>query len=112
MVRMPSDHPSTTTDPLHRIESEHPFRSLFRILGMHRGRFALMSVAYVIKDSPSWAMPVLTAGIIDAVVQDEGVGPLAIFGGLAVLVLLQNYPVGIFYNDQSSRIYRQVGADL
>nr|WP_245867075.1 ABC transporter ATP-binding protein [Diaminobutyricimonas aerilata] len=97
---------------MQRIDGDHPFRSLFRILGMHRGRFALLTVAYVIKDSPTWLMPVLTAAIIDTVVEHRPLPELALYGGLAFGVLLQNYPVGIFYNDQFSRVYRQVGADL
>ena len=36
---------------------------------MHRRRFAVIVVAYAIKDSPNWVLPVLTSAIIDTVVQ-------------------------------------------
>jgi ATP-binding cassette subfamily B protein len=79
---------------------------------MHRRRLALAIVAYAIKDAPLWVLPLLTAAIIDTVVQHRSFNQLTIYVGLAVAVLLQNYPIGIFYNDMWSRTYRQVGADL
>jgi ATP-binding cassette subfamily B protein len=98
--------------PLARVDGAHPFRSLLRILGMHRRRLALAIVAYAIKDAPLWVLPLLIAAIIDTVVRHGAFAQLATWTGLAVAVLLQNYPIGIFYNDMWSRIYRQVGADL
>ena len=81
------------------------------VLG-HRRRVILFTAAYLIKDSPLWVLPAITAAIIDAVVKDAPLHQLAIYVLVAALVLAQNYPVGIFYNDQFSRTFRQVGADL
>jgi ATP-binding cassette subfamily B protein len=94
------------------VNGAHPFRSLLRIIGAHRRRVILFSTAYLIKDSPLWVLPVLTAAIIDTVVSRGSLHHLAFLVGCAGLILLQNYPVGIFYNDQFSRTFRQVGADL
>lgn len=91
---------------------EHPLRSLLRVVGRHRRRMALLMVAYVIKDSPQWLLPVLTAAIIDVVARGGDLNELWPYALGAVLLLAQNYPVGIFYNDQWSTVYRQVGADL
>ncbi len=98
--------------PLARVDGAHPFRSLFRVLGMHRKRFALVVIAYGIKDTPTWVLPPITAAIIDTVVQHRSLMELITWTVFALLILLQNYPVGIFYNDQWSRTYRQIGADL
>ncbi|HEX4443636.1 MAG TPA: ABC transporter ATP-binding protein [Galbitalea sp.] len=109
---MPSKGTTIGSSPLDQVDGEHPFRSLLRILGMHRRRLALAIVAYAIKDAPLWVLPLLTAAIIDTVVQHRSFSQLTIYVGLAIAVLLQNYPIGIFYNDMWSRTYRQVGADL
>jgi ATP-binding cassette subfamily B protein len=94
------------------LERERPMRSLLRVVGRHKRRMALLMVAYVVKDSPQWLLPVLTAAIIDVVARDGELRDLGLYALGAVLLLAQNYPVGIFYNDQWSRAYRQVGADL
>jgi ATP-binding cassette subfamily B protein len=104
--------PHASERPLATIDGTHPFRSLFRLLWMHSGRLIILTVAFAVKNSPAWVVPVLTAAIIDTVVEDRPVGELWLYGLVAAIVLLQNYPVGIYYNDQSSRVFRQVGADL
>lgn len=95
-----------------QLSQEKPLGSLLRVVGRHRRRMALIIPAYVIKDSPQWLLPVLTGAIIDVVARDGALSQLWIYALAAVLVLGQNYPVGIFYNDQWSKVYRQVGADL
>lgn len=95
-----------------KIDRDRPFRSHLRTIDRHRGQMIALSVAYIIKDSPVWLLPVLTAAIIDAVVNDAPVSDLAILAAMAYLLLLQNYPVGIYYNDAYSRVYRRIGADL
>lgn len=95
-----------------RIDGGRPFRSLVRLLAMHRGRFAVIVIAYAIKDAPIWVLPLITSAVIDVVVTHGSTARLLLLAGAAVLVLLQNYPVGVFYNDQWSRIYRRIGADL
>ena len=91
---------------------ERPLRSLLRVVGRHRRRLVLLMAAYVIKDSPQWVMPVITGAIIDVVAHGGELHTLGLYALGAAVVLAQNYPVGIFYNDQWSRVYRQVGADL
>jgi ATP-binding cassette subfamily B protein len=72
----------------------------------------LIIPAYVIKDSPQWLLPVITGAVIDVVASRGSVQTLGLYALAAALVLGQNYPVGIFYNDQWSHVFRQVGADL
>jgi ATP-binding cassette subfamily B protein len=112
VVSVPTTTMSIPIIPPGRVDGRHPFRSLLRLLAMHRRRFAVIVLAYAVKDSPNWVLPVLTAAIIDTVVQHGTFLRLSGLSVLAALVLLQNYPVGIFYNDQWSRVYRRIGADL
>jgi ATP-binding cassette subfamily B protein len=94
------------------IDGGHPFRSLVRLLAVHRARFVVIVIAYGIKDAPIWVLPLITSAVIDTVVSHGTIGHLALLAGAALLILLQNYPVGVFFTDQWSRVYRQIGADL
>ncbi|THG29270.1 ABC transporter ATP-binding protein [Naasia lichenicola] len=100
-----------TTSPV-ELSLDHPLRSLFRLVGKQRRRLIVLMIAYVIKDSPQWVLPVITGAIIDVVARRGELHSLWLYALGGVLVLAQNYPVGIFYNDRWSRLYRQVGADL
>ena len=108
----PEFHPHASERPLATVDGAHPFRSLFRLLWVHSKRLIILTVAFAIKNSPMWVIPVLTAAIIDTVVENRPIEELWLYGLLAIGVLLQNYPIGVYYNDQSSRVFRQVGADL
>lgn len=98
--------------PVVEFEVAHPFKSLFRAVRPYRGKVAVFTVAYVLKDTPLWLLPVITAAVIDVVAQSGSLRTLAGWALAATVVLAQNYPVGIFYNDKFSKVYRQVGADL
>ncbi len=62
--------PTAPLPPLeHRFSGEHPLRTLLYLYRNQRGWLALASVCYVIKHSPVWLMPVITANIVDIVAQ-------------------------------------------
>jgi ATP-binding cassette subfamily B protein len=107
-ARPPEDHTAPITLQTHR----PPMRSLLSLVLRHRRRMLLIIPAYVIKDSPQWLLPVITGAVIDVVASRGSVQTLGLYALAAALVLGQNYPVGIFYNDQWSHVFRQVGADL
>jgi len=107
-ARPPEDHTAPITLPTQR----PPMRSLLSLVMRHRRRMLLIIPAYIIKDSPQWLLPVITGAVIDVVANRGALHTLGLYALAAALVLGQNYPVGIFYNDQWSRVYRQVGADL
>ncbi len=98
--------------PVVEFEVAHPFKSLLRAVRPYRGRVAVFTIAYVLKDTPLWLLPVITAAVIDVVAQGGSLRSLAGWALAATVVLAQNYPIGIFYNDKFSKVYRQVGADL
>jgi ATP-binding cassette subfamily B protein len=64
------------------------------------------------KNSPLWLVPVLTARIIDTVVQRGSLGELWILVGLTCVLLAQNYPNHLLEVRMYSTVYRSVAADL
>ena len=44
---------------------ERPWRTLRALYRNHRGALALAAVFYVIKSAPQWAMPVITANVME-----------------------------------------------
>lgn len=69
-----------------------PLRSLLRLLRPHRGGLSLAVVCFVVKDSPAWVLPPITAAMIDIVVAGGPVSGLWVWGGLALALLVLNYP--------------------
>lgn len=84
-----SDAEALLVDSLRR---SRPLRSLLRLLRPHRGRLILAVICFVIKDSPAWVLPPITAAVIDIVVAGGPIERLWIWGALALALLALNYP--------------------
>ncbi|MCU4673110.1 ABC transporter ATP-binding protein [Microbacterium fluvii] len=92
--------PRTGTIPLPDTEAllarsvrhDRPLRSLLRLMQPHRWSLVAAVAAFVVKDSPIWILPPVTAAIIDIVVAGGPLWRIAVWGGVALLVLLLNYP--------------------
>lgn len=82
------------------------------MLAWYRGRVIASLIAFVVKDTPLWLMPVLTAAIIDTVVQRGTLTRLAILIAIAAVSLAQNYPTHWLFVRWFSGAVRQIGADL
>lgn len=89
-----------------------PVRTIASLLLPHLPRLLGATLFQAIKDSPLWVLPVITAKIIDAIVSEADVGQLWIYVGLAILVLMQNYPNHLIYVRLYSLVYRSVAAEL
>ena len=94
------------------VDGAHPTRTLFRLLAPHRWPIAGSVVLFAIKDSPLWVLPILTARIIDVVVRGGELGELWLYAGLAVGVLLLNYPGHVLFVRLFAGAVRQIAADL
>jgi ATP-binding cassette subfamily B protein len=94
------------------IDGARPTRTLFRLLAPHRGRIAVSILLFAIKDSPLWVLPILTARIIDVVVRSGDLGELWAYAGLAVGVLVLNYPGHVLFVRLFAGAVRQIAADL
>ena len=93
---------------------EKPWRSLWSLYRRHWGKLALAAFYFVIKGAPSWAMPVITANVINIIsaphpgaLRDLGINALV----LAVL-LIENVPFHCLYVRKLSLATRSVEMEL
>lgn len=82
---------------VHQFKGESPIRTLRYLLSGQRKNVALAIVFFSIKHSPSWLIPVITANLIDIVVQRKSVTDLAINSAFLIFVVTQNFPTNLLY---------------
>lgn len=82
---------------VHQFKGESPIRTLRYMLSGQRKNVALAVICFSIKHSPAWLIPVITANLIDIVVQKKSTVDLAINSGALILVVIQNFPTNILY---------------
>jgi ATP-binding cassette subfamily B protein len=105
-VKPEPSHARPDTDA---IEAEHPLRSALR---PSAGRLVVAAIAFAIKDSPLWVLPLVTAAVVDALVAGRPPSALitpAIIGAATIAVNVAAN--GIFVRMFSSAI-RSMGARL
>ena len=108
----PIFHPSPSFGSLVHIRATHPARSLGSMLRPYRRRIIAAALFDLMKNSPVWLVPVLTALIIDTVVVRGSIAQLWLYIAITVAILAQNYPNHLLYVRMYSRVYRSVAADL
>ena len=72
----------------------------------------LAFVLYGIKHSPIWALPLITAGVIDVLVQNEPLEQLWFYAIVLLVLLGQNLPVNILFTMTLSRVLRDLEVRL
>ncbi|MCX6443706.1 MAG: ABC transporter ATP-binding protein [Actinobacteria bacterium] len=82
---------------VHQFKGESPIRTLRYMLSGQRKNVALAVMFFSIKHSPAWLIPVITANLIDIVVQKKSTVDLAINSGALIIVVIQNFPTNILY---------------
>lgn len=85
----PGDPERVLTSSVRRAQ---PLRSLFRLLRPHRAGMISAVFAFIVKDSPGWVLPAVTAAIIDIVVLGGPVERVWLWGALALGLIALNYP--------------------
>ncbi|MER7638578.1 ABC transporter ATP-binding protein [Streptomyces sp. NPDC126522] len=104
---------SSTEKPLdHRYRDEHPIRTLAYLFRADRRRLALAVAVFTVKHSPIWLLPLITASIIDTVVQHQPVSRLWTSTGIILFILLINYPLHVLYVRLLYGSVRRMGTDL
>jgi ATP-binding cassette subfamily B protein len=93
-------------------EGARPVRALMRLFAGQRWRIALAAVAFAFKSSPVWIMPLLTADVIDIVVQHRPLRDLWWSAALMAVFIAQNYPLSWVYIRQLSVSVRTVETNL
>jgi ATP-binding cassette, subfamily B, bacterial len=96
----------------HHYRGEHPLRTLAYLAREDRARLGLGSLVFMVKSSPTWLLPLITANLIDIVVSHQPLGRLWINSGLMLVLLLLNYPGHVFYVRCYSRAIRRISNTL
>lgn len=84
------------------------------LLKQNKGSLILSSLLFVVKASPTWAIPIVTAEIINIVSSggDDVVRRLFVYGAILFVLLIQNIPTHIFYSKVTDRMLRTVSAGM
>ena len=80
---------------VHQFKGESPIRTLRYLLSGQRKNVALAIFFFSIKHSPAWLIPIITANLIDIVVQRKSTVDLAINSAALVFVVVQNFPTNL-----------------
>ncbi|OSZ58416.1 ABC transporter [Streptomyces pharetrae CZA14] len=96
----------------HRYRGEHPVRTLAYLFRADRRRLAGGVGVFTVKHSPIWLLPLITASIIDTVVQHLPVSRLLTSTGIILFILLVNYPLHVLYVRLLYGSVRRMGTSL
>lgn len=96
----------------HRYRDEHPIRTLAYLFRADRRRLAVAVGVFTVKHSPIWLLPLITATIIDTVVQHQPISRLWTSTGVILFILLINYPLHLLYVRLLYGSVRRMGTDL
>ncbi|MEU2431581.1 ABC transporter ATP-binding protein [Streptomyces sp. NPDC007861] len=96
----------------HRYRDEHPVRTLAYLFRADRDRLVAAVGVFTVKHSPVWLLPLITASIIDTVVQHQPIGRLWLSTGAILLILLLNYPLHVLYVRLLYGSVRRMGTTL
>ncbi len=93
-------------------QGDRPMRTLMGLFAPQRGRLAVGAVAFVVKHSPVFVMPVLTADVIDIVVQHRPLSELWLAAGLMTVLIAVNLPLSQVFIRALSKSVRTVETNL
>ncbi|MDM7855548.1 ABC transporter ATP-binding protein [Cellulomonas alba] len=103
-----------TTAPLleDTYDGAHPVRTLTGLFRGQRRNVGVATAAFVVKHSPVWVIPLLTANVIDVVVDHRPLRELWVTAVLMALFIVQNLPLHQLYVRSLSRAVRTVETNL
>ncbi|MHB9756462.1 ABC transporter ATP-binding protein [Streptomyces sp. BYX5S] len=96
----------------HRYSGEHPIRTLGHVFRPDRHRLVLAALVFVVKHSPIWLLPLITATVLDVVVQHGPQARLWQATGLLLFILVINYPLHQWYVRLLGGSIRRMGTTL
>ncbi|WP_329060524.1 ABC transporter ATP-binding protein [Streptomyces sp. NBC_01429] len=110
---MPKPESVPRTSPLdHHYSGEHPLRTLAYLFRPDRRRLSLAVLVFAVKHIPVWLLPLITANIIDVVVERRPIAELWYNTGVLVFVLVLNFPLALLYARLMSASIRRMGREL
>ncbi|GAA1301459.1 ABC transporter ATP-binding protein [Planotetraspora silvatica] len=93
----------------HRYRGEHPVRTLAYLFSEDRRGIAVAVVAFMVKHSPTWTLPLITANVIDVLVAHRPVAALWANTGALLFLLVLNYPGHLLYVRNMHGAIRRMG---
>ena len=96
----------------HKFSGEKTFKTLRYLMEDEKRNFVLAVIFFSIKHSPAWILPLLTANMIDDLIQKQSVWSLVINSGLFIFVVLQNFPTNLLYVKFLSKGIRNIENNL
>lgn len=95
-----------------RYQGEHPFRTLWFLAANERWKFVFAFLVFVVKHSPVWILPLITANIINVVVGQSSFRDLWLNAVILVVLLGQNVPLHYVYSRLLSQAVRSIEMNL
>jgi len=98
----------------HSYRGAKPWKTLQGLYGSHLKELVLAAFYFVVKSSPLWLMPLITANVINIMTKPgpAGLRDLGLNAIVAILALVQNIPTHWLYVREISRMARSVELEL
>ncbi|MET8332809.1 ABC transporter ATP-binding protein [Streptosporangium canum] len=96
----------------HRYRGEHPIRTLAYLFREDRLKLLVGVFAFLVKHSPTWLLPLITANVVDIVVSHRPITGLWINTAVLLALLLLNYPFHLLYVRCLHGAVRRMGMGL
>lgn len=96
----------------HRYRGEHPVRTLAYLFREDRLKLLIGVFAFLVKHSPTWLLPLITANVVDIVVGHRPIAGLWINTAVLLTLLLLNYPFHLLYVRCLHGAVRRMGMGL
>ncbi|ACZ91875.1 ABC transporter ATP-binding protein [Streptosporangium roseum] len=96
----------------HRYRGEHPIRTLAYLFREDRLKLLVAVFAFLVKHSPTWLLPLITANVVDIVVGHRPITELWINTAVLLVLLLLNYPFHLLYVRCLHGAIRRMGMGL
>ncbi len=96
----------------HRYRGEHPVRTLLYLFQPDRTRVAGAVLVYLAKHTPVWLLPLITANIIDVVVEHRPISALWWNAAVLLVILSLNLPLHLLYVRWMHGSIRRTGTRL
>ena len=87
---------------------------LAQLSKQNMGKILISTLLYVVKASPTWAIPIVTSEVINIITNpdDKTVYKMLIYGIVLFILLIQNIPSHVLYSRFTDKMLRTIGAGL
>ena len=96
----------------HKFAGERPIATLKFLLSQEKRNFTLAVIFFAIKHSPAWILPLLTANLIDDLIEKKSITSVVLNSALFIFVVLQNFPTNLLYVKYLSSGIRNIENNL